>query len=258
MFLHGFMGSGEQFLHLIPHLQKSVNPVTLEITCAPGNGLDASTYTSDAAVFDVETLCEGLQHVIQIHLHQRSFVLGYSMGGRLALSWAVRYPDQPLGLIFESSTAGIVDAAERKQRMHQDKKQAKAILRDYPAFLKEWEQNSLFASPSSALNPASLNTRVKKLAAIHQSRDPKLMARWLTDFGTGVMPSVWDRIDRLKCPVLLITGSRDQKFCSLAQRIKTHLPNARHEIVSHAAHRVHIDAPDAYLEHVSSFLSNIS
>jgi len=266
--LHGFLGSGRQFVHLFPELSKVVNPVTIDIILS---------HPDPDARLDVSTLVEGLQKAldrISAGKPAPPWLLGYSMGGRLALSWAVRHPDNISGLILESTTAGIVDPKQRALRRKADDTRAQHIRRNFSEFLEEWEKNPLFRKPDASdgtgvaaksgitgKTVAASETHHNKhsehharLAAIQRSHDPEVMARWLSDFGTGSMPPLWDELHHLRKPVLIITGASDPKFCDLADRMVSPLPNARHETIPNAAHRVHVDNPAGYLSSLMSFL----
>ncbi len=289
--LHGFLGSGQQFTHLFPELSKVVNPVTMDII--PSH---------PEARLDAPSLVEGLQKTItRISANKQAppWVLGYSMGGRLALSWAVRYAECAAGLILESTTAGIADPEQQALRREADAGRAQRIHHDFSDFLDEWEQNPLFRAPdasdekglpgksgatgeadttgeadktdgtdskdtsdSTDTSEASANKHHDKhsephnrLAAIQRSQDPEVMARWLRDFGTGSMPPLWDELHHINIPVLLVTGASDPKFYDLADQMARHLPNARHEMIPNAAHRVHVDNPAGYLSCLLSFLA---
>ena len=266
LLLHGFLGSGKQFGHLFPELGRVVNPITIDIIPSqPGARLNAPT------------LVEGLQKAldrISSGTPTPPWLLGYSMGGRLALSWAVRYPDSASGLILESTTAGIADPEQRALRRNADDARAQHIRRNFSEFLEEWDKNPLFRVPnasektgaaakSGATGKADTATEIHcswhgerhaRLAAIQRSQDPEVMARWIADFGTGSMPPLWDELHQLRKPVLVITGASDPKFCDLADRMVELLPYARHEIIPKAAHRVHVDNPVGYLSCLMSFL----
>ncbi|MFO8030620.1 MAG: alpha/beta fold hydrolase [Cyclonatronaceae bacterium] len=264
--LHGFLGNGQQFAHLFPELSKVVNPVTIDIIPSHPD-----------ARLDAPSLVEGLQETItRISAGNPAlpWILGYSMGGRLALSWAVRYPDSASGLILESTTAGIADPESRALRREADDARAQRIRHDFSGFLEEWEKKPLFRAPNASdgtgvtgksgtkgkTDAASEIHRNKhcephtRLAAIQRSKDPEVMARWLSDFGTGSMPPLWDELHHLQKPVLLITGESDPKFCDLAERMARLLPNAHHETIPNAAHRVHVDNPAGYLFSVIRYL----
>lgn len=267
LFLHGFMGSGMQFRHLFTGLSHIVNPVTADIS------LPGPPYSPAGCI--AEPLSSGIHQIVSGYLNggdhsDHPFVAGYSMGGRLALSWATRFPDHLSGLILESTTAGISDKRERKQRRLRDAENADRIRADFPAFLNEWEKNPLFQlgyHENAASGPG--HARQKKddsgtqvtsgarnrLETIQRSQHPETAAAWLDGFGTGVMPPVWDQLDRIRCPALLVSGSMDSKFCDIAGRMAIKLPDAHHTIVPDAAHRVHIDSPDQYISTLRDFIN---
>jgi 2-succinyl-6-hydroxy-2,4-cyclohexadiene-1-carboxylate synthase len=277
--LHGFLGSGEQFRHLMPELGKTCRPVTVDISPVKNpdspqrlgsservdesaqldamsqldetSRLEASTQkdettrTCSDSRLDTDSLVAGLRETLE-RIRDGSgsplALLGYSMGGRLALSLATRHPKSVDGLILESTTAGITDPEQRNERGASDRRKAALIRQDFGKFLEEWDRNPLF-------HPAPHISRIQR------NQDPEIMAKWLEEFGTGVMPSVWDRLGRIRVPVLLITGASDPKFCDLADRIKTQLADARHVVIRGAAHRVHLDRPAEYAAALNDFLS---
>ncbi len=261
--LHGFLGSGSQFRHLIPPLCDVANPVTLDICFEPSVSAtfdDASSLSSSGESYDsafgTDILVDGLHHVVSSALRPAPVFLGYSMGGRLALSWATRYPEHAAGLVLESTTAGIIDAEERKKRLREDADRAKRIRSDYMAFLDEWEQNPLF---QKNVGNAYLRKTIPELQLeeIQRNQDPEQASLWLEQFGTGAMPPVWDRLKALKYPVHLITGEKDPKFCTIAGHMSDHLQDSKHVVIPGAAHRVHIDAPDAYLSYLLEFIRRL-
>lgn len=210
-------------------------------------------------ILNPEALSDALDYVIAHKLHPDSFLLGYSMGGRLALNMAVRHPQRAGGLILESTTAGIPNEAEREKRRKADANRAEKIIENFPRFLEEWESQEIFGAsgPGQKLAPARETSRLKTLGSIQNAQDPDIMAQWLKGFGTGSMPSFWEDLNAITSPVLLITGALDHKFCDIAAKMCPRFPDARHETVPDAAHRVHIDAPDAYLSHIRSFIQSV-
>lgn len=273
LLLHGFLGSGRQFDHLIPGLCNVINPVTLDISMAcpsvndsvkqPGHSTgspdDRSVHTESFHMSTLKTqnLVSALQTVINKYLEPDPILLGYSMGGRLALSWAIQYPDQTAGLILESTTAGIEDPDQRKERRQMDKKRAEHIRNDFPAFLKEWEANALFLKADDETDSGKhVTPPIEKLRNIQANNDPETAASWLIDFGTGTMPSHWKLLHKILVPVLVITGGYDRKFCEVGKNLNRSIPHSQHVIAPGAAHRVHIDKPDWYLSQILSFLEN--
>ena len=74
------------------------------------------------------------------------------------------------------------------------------------------------------------------------------LAAALRGLGTGVMPSLWERLPDLDLPVDLVVGERDEKFRAIAEKMAYALPHARVTVVPGAGHAVHLEAPDALVE----------
>jgi 2-succinyl-6-hydroxy-2,4-cyclohexadiene-1-carboxylate synthase len=74
------------------------------------------------------------------------------------------------------------------------------------------------------------------------------LAAALRGLGTGVMPSLWDRLGELAMPVELVVGERDVKFRAIAERMEAALPDARLHVVAGAGHAVQLEAPEAVAE----------
>src|SRR5260370_1651403 len=164
-------------------------------------------------------------------------LLGYSMGGRIALYTA--FSGFFRALILESASPGLADPAERVQRRINDEALAASIERDgVPAFIDHWEKLPLFASQST-LPPEARE-------ALHRQRLSNRasgLAQSLRGVGTGVQPSLYARLPALHIPVLLIAGELDTKFTALARSMAQALPRSQLRIVSGAGHAVHMERP---------------
>src|SRR5207253_3632168 len=135
-------------------------------------------------------------------------LLGYSMGGRIALYTA--FSSFFRALILESASPGLADPGEREQRRLSDETLAASIERDgVPAFIERWENLPLFASQKTL----PLDCREK----LHQQRlqnSATGLAQSLRGVGTGVQQSLYAQLPTLNIPVLLIAGE-DRKSTRL-------------------------------------------
>jgi pimeloyl-ACP methyl ester carboxylesterase len=61
--------------------------------------------------------------------------------------------------------------------------------------------------------------------------------------GTGVLPSLWGRLDELAMPVTLMVGERDQKFRQIAEQMRESIPRCELVVVPGVGHAVHLQAP---------------
>jgi 2-succinyl-6-hydroxy-2,4-cyclohexadiene-1-carboxylate synthase len=171
--------------------------------------------------------------------------LGYSMGGRLCLQLAVDQPERVGRLILVSASPGIEDSAERERRRVSDTALALRIGElGLPAFLDDWLAQPLFAGLDGA--HSFLRERLDNTVTGLQSS--------LRLAGTGAQDSLWDRLDAVSMPTLLVTGADDEKFAAIADEMAGRLPRARHLVVPDAGHTAHLENPDAFLTVVRAWL----
>jgi 2-succinyl-6-hydroxy-2,4-cyclohexadiene-1-carboxylate synthase len=166
------------------------------------------------------------------------FVLaGYSMGGRVALHAALSLGPRLTRLVLVGATPGLADPAERAARRRDDDALADRIEAiGVEAFVREWGAQPLFDGlPRGVAEQADADRRRNTAAGL---------AAALRGLGTGVMPSLWDRLRELTLPVTLVVGERDEKFRAVAERMASGLPDARLVVVPRAGHPVHLEAPD--------------
>jgi 2-succinyl-6-hydroxy-2,4-cyclohexadiene-1-carboxylate synthase len=177
----------------------------------------------------------------------RATYLGYSMGGRFLLHLALGRPDLVERLVLIGATAGIDDPAERAERRARDEAMAQRLEADgVDAFVDAWLRQPLFAGLSEAM----------------QFRDARGegtvegLATSLRLAGTGAQDPLWDRLDRLDMPVLLVAGELDTKFTALAHRIAAAIgSNAEVAVVAGAGHAAHLEQPDDVIAGVRRFLA---
>ncbi len=165
------------------------------------------------------------------------FVLvGYSMGGRIALHAALAMPERVEGLVLIGASPGLAVAAERDERRRADDALAERVERmSIQEFAAEWARTPVL----SGLPP-------DVLAEVHSDRLRSQvlgLAAALRGLGTGALPSLWDRLGDVRMPVLLVVGERDEKFRALAAQMADRLPQGRVEVVAGAGHAVHLEAP---------------
>ncbi|MGB3413050.1 MAG: alpha/beta fold hydrolase [Microthrixaceae bacterium] len=175
--------------------------------------------------------------------------IGYSMGGRVALHLALSHPDAVQSLVLIGATAGIDDDDARADRARLDHENADRIERlGTDAFVSEWLRQPLFATlPDST-----------RFEAERRANGPAGLAESLRNTGTGSMESLWDRLDTIDCPVLIISGALDTKFTELgglmAERIGT---NAQAVVVPDSGHSVHLEQPELCSDVISRFLARV-
>jgi len=174
-------------------------------------------------------------------------LVGYSLGGRLALRAALRSPGSYSALIIVGATAGIEEGPMRVQRVEADEKLASWMeampIEDIVAL---WERQPLFADQPESLVDAQRPGRL--------SHEPRALALLLRTAGQGAVDPVWHELRALELPLLAIAGARDEGYSAAAKRIAAAAPNARAAIVEEAGHAAHLQRPDEVARLIAEFL----
>ena len=178
----------------------------------------------------------------------RGALLGYSLGGRVALHVALAHPERVTALILVSATAGIRDPAERADRRAADDRLADRIEADgVGPFLDDWLAGPLFAGLSERY--AFRDRRLANSAAG--------LAASLRHQGTGTQEPLWDRLAELTMPTLVVTGADDAKFTRLGAEMAASIgPAATHVVVPGAGHTTHLESPGPTAAAILSFLDS--
>ena len=244
LLLHGFTGSAANWAPFLEAWQG----FTLVAPDLLGHG--ASECPADPGRYAMERCVEDLLALLDRLSVGRAAVVGYSMGGRLALHLALAAPDRLWALVLESASPGIDDPTERAARRESDVALAAAIERDgVEAFVARWESQPLFASQARLPPAVRDELRSQRLAS-----DPRGLANSLRGMGAAAQEPLWDCLPEVQVPALLIAGELDAKYCALARRMAQGLPRARVEIVPDAGHVVHLEQPEAFARAVRAFL----
>ena len=178
-------------------------------------------------------------------------LVGYSLGGRLALRAAIRSPESFAGIVLVGATAGIDEGPMRVQRAAADEKLA-SWMEAMPIedIVSLWERQPLFADQSDSLVEAQRPGRL--------SHDPRSLALLLRTAGQGVLEPVWHQLPALDVPVLAIAGARDEGYTAAAKRIARLAPTARTAIVEDAGHAAHLQQPEQVAEAIIGFLDQVA
>ena len=244
--LHGFTGSVGTWKRLISVLSRQFRVIAIDL---PGHGLtstavDPERYRMDRVAHDLVQLIERLDG-------SPASWLGYSMGGRLALYLAVYHPSSVRALALESASPGLFSDGERRKRRSADEALATRLERgDIQSFVDHWEQLPIFETQKILPDFARAALRRQRLA-----NNPSGLASSLRGMGTGAQPSLWDSLNQLAMPVLLIAGELDGKFVEINREMAAAMSHATLRIVPGAGHAVHLERPDAFSLVASDFLS---
>lgn len=228
--LHGFTGEGADFDGLRSLLPPKAGFLAPDL---PGHGTrrglrGAEDYSLRAHLGIIDEA---------VGDHQGVTLLGYSMGGRLALHWALAHPNRWRRLILIGASPGLVTATEREERRLADAALATFLrTQGLAAFYKYWHHQPMLRTFLQTDSPARDALLTRRNANV-----PESLALSLESVGTGSLPSLWDRLGELRGAVDLITGEGDPKFTEVARRMGERIPRARLSVVEGAGHAVHLE-----------------
>jgi len=179
---------------------------------------------------------------------KRCFLVGYSLGGRLALYLTLYFPHRFSKVVLESASPGLKSQGDRLERTKRDFELAKKLEEsDITAFLENWYNQPLFASIKNYPNFEFL--RENRL-----QNNPFELAKSLRNIGTGCQPSLWGNLKQNNNPLLLLVGEYDTKFIAINSEMAILCKAAKIEIVSNCGHNIHFEDPKTFVENVQSFL----
>lgn len=209
-FLHGFTGSAEDWDSLLPELDNRFNKFTVDLL---GHG--KSDFPNDPSLYGWELQVEQLNKIITYFTEEKVLLTGYSMGGRLALCYALTYPERILGLILESTTPGIKNKAKREKRIKEDEELAEYISAHLPReFIELWMNKEIFATQLRFSDMKRDEIKKRKL------RNNRIgLSNSLLGFSTGKMPEIYSNLNKLTVKTLLLTGELDTKFTEINKGI---------------------------------------
>jgi pimeloyl-ACP methyl ester carboxylesterase len=242
--VHGFACGLRMWDPQVKALARSWRVVTYDVR---GHGIsgapdDWAAYSQAISVADLGGLLERLGL-------RRAAVGGLSMGGNIALNFALAHPERVTALVVADTGAGSDEAADWIATVHA---LADALERDgLEAFVDAALANPLFAR-YAARGPAA-ERFIRSCLMTHR-------ARGLAHTGREVLakrPSIYalaERLRALRVPTLLIVGEHDEPCVKVHRFMAETIPGARHLVIPSAGHLTNLEAPAAFNRAVARFL----
>ena len=235
--LHGFSGSSEEWEQTATALS-AAGHLAIGIDL-PGHG--ATAVPADPLRFTLPETARDLGRVLAGLGFGRAHWHGYSMGGRVALYLAITEPARVASLSLESTSPGIAEEAERKQRRAEDEALASEIeSRGIAWFVEHWEKQPIFASQRDATPEMVASQRARRL----RNRAAGL-AGSLRGLGQGAQAYLGSRLGAVQCPTLILAGALDPKYVAIGRSMAPAIPEAELAVIPGAGHNIHLEQPEA-------------
>ena len=242
LFLHGFMGSGRDWEKIVDLLIMKYSCLIVDL---PGHG-ETRIYNENR-IYSMYATAELINKLLDMENIVQCYLVGYSMGGRLALFLTLHYPHRFWKVILESASPGLKMPAERNVRCRNDECLARELeLNNFDTFLMKWYKQPLF---NSLYMHPDFDCLFKRLL----QNNPVELARSLRHMGTGIQPSLWGKLIENKILLLLLVGEFDRKFRGIALEMMKCSSFVVQRVIDGCGHNIHFEKPKEFADAVEEF-----
>ncbi len=236
VFLHGFMGSGRDWAGVMAAMAADVRCIAVDL---PGHGRSLGFGDEAMTLPGMSRLLAATLRGLDVETYT---LVGYSMGGRVALHHALCSDNEIERLVIESAHCGLADEGVRRARQVWDGTIATRLLTEpLTQFLDDWYGMGLFASLRGCAG-------FDALVARRRVNDAAELARSMRLAGTGSMRPLWAEWAAYRRPVQLIVGALDEKYVGLADAMRAANNRATRTILPGVGHNTHFEDTEAFVD----------
>ena len=244
IFLHGFLGSGSDWLPMVRQLSDKYCCMMVDL---PGHGKACFEENPQNDGFFEQTV-DALAELLQDSASPQNYLVGYSMGGRLALALLLRYQELFTKAVIISASPGLRTKQEQIERQEHDEKIARKIERNFEGFIKAWYDQPLF----STLKQHPVFSEVESERKIN---DPRNLALALRLLGTGRQHSQWEALQHNSVPVRFFAGEKDERYVEIGRQMVKLCPGSDLEIFPHCGHTLQLENKELFLDRLRFFFN---
>jgi len=239
LLLHGFMGSSADWKEVASYAEDRFFLIAADL---PGHSSASSSKpgfeSTRLLILDILNSFD-LPHIA---------LCGYSLGGRVALDFAVHYPAYVSAVVLESASPGMPEGPLKQARLEQDKKRAEVIRADYGLFLNAWYDADLFRG-------IKLSPKFPQLLQSRLAQNNENMARAIVAYSPGAQTNYRALLPTFKSPALLIYGADDLRYQRIMHEMLQLNRAFKSIAMKNCSHNTHFMQPQLFAEHLVSFLN---
>ena len=244
IFLHGFLGSGSDWLPMARQLSQDYCCMMLDL---PGHGKAGFQQIPLNEGFFEKTV-DALAELLKESPSPLNYLVGYSMGGRLALALLLRYQELFTKAVIVSASPGLRTIKEQIERQEHDEKIVRKIERNFEGFIDAWYDQPLF----STLKHHSI---FKEVESERKINDPRNLALGLRVLGTGRQGSQWEALQDNRVPVRFFAGEKDDRYVEIGHQMVKLCPGSDLEIFPLCGHTLQLENKELFLDRLRFFFN---
>ncbi|MBO1053773.1 MAG: 2-succinyl-6-hydroxy-2,4-cyclohexadiene-1-carboxylate synthase [Dolichospermum sp. DET73] len=246
LLLHGFMGNIHEFDQVIKLLFADFSYLTIDL---PGHG---KTQVLDDECYPMTSTAAAIIQLLDELKIDQCYLIGYSMGGRLALYLTLHFPHRFIKVILESASPGLATETARLARIKGDTQIARKLSRiinqdDFYNFLNNWYQQPIFGDIKN-------HPQYQSMISSRLTNHPLNLVKSLQFMGTGSQASLWELLTKNTTPLLLLVGEKDEKFIDINIAMTEKCNLAKLQIIPQVGHNIHLENTVAFVQNIRDFL----
>jgi 3-oxoadipate enol-lactonase len=259
VFLHGLGDNSQMWWNQTAAFGKDYRWWTIDLRGSGKTDRPKGDYTADVMAADIlEWLKsakiqliqdpEALGHAEIQQLSLPPVVVGYSMGGRIALQYATTYPSRCRALVMVSSGITANKPTPESQKRRDD--MAALLQKGDMKKAAEMMTEGAFSAGFKQKNQKAYDQYLK---IKQQQKADGVLAQLL-----GMEKSGTPDLSKLTCPVLFIAGQNDPGFTpDMAKQAQTAIPNSK-LVVLPTGHASPIEAPEQLNTAIMQFIGTLT
>ena len=245
LLLHGFLGCRQDWESIVSELCRQFRCISIDL---PGHG--NTSYSEFGEFVGIPGCAKAVIKFLDSKGIDTCHLIGYSLGGRLALYLTLNYSKRINKVVMESGSPGLRTQVERRVRRFRDSQFANRLeSENFREVLREWYEQPLFQTMkgNSNLFEALIQSRLQN--------NVYGLACSLRAMGIGMQPNLWPVLIYGRCPLLLIVGEKDKKFLAIAKEMAQSYPGLKIKIAKKCGHNIHFENPQFFVASVKKFFN---
>ena len=251
--VHGYTGSRDDFREHLPALARHGRTLAVDL-----RGHGEASNPGRASAYSLEQLRDDLAAALPALDASPCDLLGHSMGGMVALRYALAHPERVQSLVLMDTTASapplpdpMRKAMEAVRQLAREQGMAPVI----ELMRKSMEAgNTGFSPPAPHTDDAYPNDFGRVLPKLEQL-DPEAFATLGERlFGSE---SLEERLPEIRCATTVIVGEADLPFLASSKRLAERIPGARLEVIPQSAHQPQLENPARWREVLEAHLARV-
>ena len=248
--LHGFTGDAGSMLSIAEQLPADRPKLLIDLV---GHG--RSDAPEALFAYDMASIVDQLLSIFAAYPERHIDLVGYSMGGRIALATAVRAPRFFRSLTLLSAHPGIEDPSSRAERYTLDQHRAEQIESDgVESFMRSWLRLRIFEPLLRGWTTDDFEDEIER----RRKASAVGLANSLRATGAGSMTPMWTELGQLDCPVLCLAGELDETYVGIARQTATRAVAGCSGVITGAGHALHLENPEQVARSITQFLESWS